>query len=407
MKKVFVFLLILVLISVFTISFSNSNISEVIEIFRNIIKIEVNGEQVIADNFLLNGRTYIQLKEVAELLNKEVGWNPDTRVASINDVTNQTVQLSGLLPESKGFIWRYDGFAEYSHQMQLDSINDLDQKREYVITGEVGDPSGGESNLDRNIGIKYTIDGHKIIQEKVESAMLDSKFNKITLIQTPLSVGNSWQEQVIDKQGKVTTLKAFIQKIEIVEDGFKQYTVRYDDANSSYYEERVIKENIGVINFEKLLELQDSSFPVTYFLFDFEVAKLIQTKLYFPDNNVDKLHLELRALLVSNDGTARAAVEGLIEGPLSNLAPSIPDGTQLLDISILNGVCTVDFSQAFVDNHISGSSNDLMTVYSIVNTLTEFDSIDKVQFLIEGKTGATFGNFVFNEAFARRQDLIE
>lgn len=406
MKKVFVFLLILALISAFTISFSNSNISEVIEIFRNTIKIEVNGEQVIADNFLLNGRTYIQLKEVAELLNKEVGWNPDTRVASINDITNQT-DLSRLLPEYKGFIWRYDGFAEYSHQMQLESINDLDQKREYVITGKVGDPSGGESNLDRSISIKYTIDGHKIIQEKVESAMLDSKFNKITLIQTPLSVGNSWQEQVVDKQGKVTTLKAFIQKIEIVDDGFKQYTVRYDDVNSSYYEERVIKENIGVINVEKLLELQDSSFPTSYFLFDFEVAKLIQTKLYFPDNNVDKLHLELRELLVSNDGTARAAVEGLIEGPLTNLAPSIPEGTQLLDISILNGVCTVDFSQAFVDNHISGSSNDLMTVYSIVNTLTEFNSIDKVQFLIEGKTGATFGNIVFNEAFVRRQDLIQ
>ncbi len=407
MKKIFVFLLILVLLSAFTISFSNSNISEVIEIFRNIIKIEVNGEQVIADNFLLNGRTYIQLKEVAELLNKEVGWNPDTRVASINDITNQTDQLSGLLPESNGFIWRYDGFAEYSHQMQLESIIDQDQKRVYVITGEVGDPSGGESNLDRSIGIKYTIDGHRIIQEKVESAMLDSKFNKITLIQSPLSVGNSWQEEVIDKQGQVTTLKAFIQKVEIVEDGFKQYTVRYDDVNSSYYEERVIKENIGVINVEKLLELQDSSFPVSYFLFEFEEAKLIQTKLYFPDNNVDKLHLELRELLVSNAGTARAAVEGLIEGPLSNLQPSIPDGTQLLDISILNGVCTVDFSQAFIDNHISGSSNDLMTVYSIVNTLTEFNTIDKVQFLIEGKTGVTFGNIVFNEAIVRRQDLIE
>jgi len=403
MKNFFVFLLILFLISAFTISFSNSNISEVIEIFRNTIKIEVNGQQVIADNFLLNGRTYVQLKEVAELLNKEVGWNPDTRVASINDIANQADQLAGLLPESKGFIWRYDGFAEYSHQMQLESIVDQDQKREYVIIGEVGDPSGGESNLDGSIGIKYTIDVHRIIQEKVESAMLDSKFNKITLIQTPLLVGNLWQEEVVDK---VTTLKSFIQKVEIVEDGFKQYTVRYDDVNSSYYEERVIKENIGVVNFEKLLELQDSSFPASYFLFEFEEAKKIQTKLYFPDHNAEKLHLELRELLVANNGTARAAVEGLIEGPLSNLAPSIPEGTQLLDISILNGVCYVDFSQAFIDNHISGSSNDLMTVYSIVNTLTEFNTIDKVQFLIEGKTGATFGNIVFNEALVRRQDLI-
>ncbi|ABR49787.1 hypothetical protein Amet_3667 [Alkaliphilus metalliredigens QYMF] len=139
----------------------------------------------------------------------------------------------------------YDGFAEYSHQMRIEEIIDEGEKREYVIRGEVGDPSGGESTMDRNINIKYIITDNKIVQEKSEETMLDSKFNKITLIQAPLVAGNLWSEEVLDNQGVATTISAFIQKIEIPRDGSTQYTVRYDDVNSSYYEERVIEGGNG------------------------------------------------------------------------------------------------------------------------------------------------------------------
>ena len=400
MKKRFAILIAVALVFTLTISVSYAVISDYILVHRNLINIEVNGVPAEVDNFLFNGRTYVQLREISEMLNKDVGWNPDTRVASINDKGKQ--QLVSLLPESVGFTWMYNGFAEYSHQMTLKDIDDTNRGLEFVINGEVGDPSDGESTVDRNVNIKYVVTNNGIIQEKTEEGMLDSKYDKITLIRTPLIAGNQWTEKVTDNQGGTTTLNAFIQKVEINESGLKEFTVRYNDMNSEYYEERLIRENIGVVSFEKLMELPDTSFPVSYFLFNNAYATEHQITLYFPDNNGEKLHAELRNIFLTDASIARTTIEELIAGPSSNLASSIPQGTSLLSIHIEDGVCYVDLSHEFVDNHTGGSTNDIMTLYSIVNTLTEFHTIEKVQILVEGEIGVTFGNFVLDRPFERQ-----
>ena len=48
-----------------------------------------------------------------------------------------------------------------------------------------------------------------------------------------------------------------------------------------------------------------------------------------------------------------------------------------------------------------------MTVYSIVNSLTEISGVDKVQFLIEGQKKDVFIHLIFNEPFSRDQELIQ
>lgn len=407
MKKYVIILLAFTMVALSAFSVSSAGLKESIEVYRNMVKIDVNNVGIKSDNFLYKDTTYVPLRTIAEILNKEVGWNSYTKVASINDSEYKLQQLSALLPKNNGFVWNYEGFAEYSHQMKLNKITDNTLNRVYDITGEVGDPSGGESQLDRNLSIKYTISGNKLVQEKNESTMLDSKYNKMTLIQTPLTAGTFWTENVVDKKGRSTSIGAFIKKVEIANDGSKQYTVRYDDSKSSYYEERVIKEGIGVINFEKLLELQDGNFPVSYFLFEDTQNTQAQVNLYFPDKNAEKLHLEQRNITVKNEGIARATVEALIAGPKNNLVASIPSGTKLINIYVINKIAYVDFSKEFISNHSGGSASEIMTLYSIVNTLTEFSTIDSVQFLIEGKTGKTLGNILLNEPIKRRVDLIK
>ena len=89
---------------------------------------------------------------------------------------------------------------------------------------------------------------------------------------------------------------------------------------------------------------------------------------------------------------------GLIWGPQTEgLRATIPEGTRLLGISIVNGLCTVDFSKEFVDNHSGGSAGEIMTLTSILKTLQEFPSIDKVQILVEGQKGATLGNILLDK----------
>lgn len=407
-KSLYAFILVLALIAPVLLHNSLAQSSgEMIKAYRNNVTLEVNGTRVGADNFIYNGTTYVPMRAIAEMLGKEVGWNAFTYIASINDLKYERDLLSSLLPRNVGYSWLYDGFAEYSHEMRLDSISDIADKRTYSISGEVGDPSGGESTVDRSISIKYVIQGRSLVQEKIEKAMLDSKFDRITLIKTPLEAGNYWSETIHDKSGKSALINSMIRKVEVKSDGKKEYTVRYSDSNSPYYEERIIREGEGIIAFEKLLELDEMSFPAGYNLFRAGEFREISVKLYFPDRNADKLHLQTRTITIEDAQTARGAVEALIAGPEGNvLMASIPSGTRLLGIRVSNGTCYVDFSREFIDNHSGGSAGELMTLGSIVNTLTEFTSIQRVQILVEGKSGETLGNILLDRPLNRMSDMI-
>lgn len=408
MKKLSVILLAILLLVVLTTrpTFS-ADLSALINVYRNQVNLEANGALVRADNFLYRGTTYIPIRAAAELLGKDVGWNVVTRTASINDRSYQIEALSGLLPDQTGYRWMYDGFAEYGHQMVLEKIVDEAAKRTYIISGEVGDPSGGESTRDRRISLKYVITGNRLTQEKSEAAMMDSKFDQLILMETPLVIGTFWTETAVDKNGKATKINSLIKKVELTDEGKKQYTVRYQDAGGPYFEERVIREGAGIVQFEKLLELADTSFPAGYALFLGGDLRQISVNLYFPDPQADKVHLEQRTILISDARTALGALQALIDGPADPvLRSSIPEGTRILSISIQNRICTVDFSQEFIDNHPGGSAGELMTLASIVNTLTDFDSIDQVQILVEGVAGKTLGQILLDRPLGRMADLI-
>lgn len=56
-----------------------------IEVVYNSINITVNNKKVDTDNLLYNETTYVPLRAVSELLDKEVKWNQETNTASIND----------------------------------------------------------------------------------------------------------------------------------------------------------------------------------------------------------------------------------------------------------------------------------------------------------------------------------
>jgi len=116
-----------------------------------------------------------------------------------------------------------------------------------------------------------------------------------------------------------------------------------------------------------------------------EGTKKVEVSLYFSDQNGDYLQVEKRGIAMV-PGLARATVNELIAGPKNTgLLRTIPEGTQLLDINIENGLCTVDLSNEFRENHWGGSSGEILTVYSLVDTLTQFPTVDEVEILVEGQ----------------------
>jgi hypothetical protein len=58
---------------------------EMISVSRNTINLEVNTIPIAEDNFIYQGRTYVQLRAIGEMLGKKIGWDNLTRTATIDD----------------------------------------------------------------------------------------------------------------------------------------------------------------------------------------------------------------------------------------------------------------------------------------------------------------------------------
>ncbi|UWG98672.1 GerMN domain-containing protein [Dehalobacter sp. DCM] len=86
-----------------------------------------------------------------------------------------------------------------------------------------------------------------------------------------------------------------------------------------------------------------------------------------------------------SEGVARAALNELVSGtPLTSGAYNVlPANTQILDITIEKGLATVDFSEEVLHANV-GASGEALGIASIVNTLTEFSTIQKVRFTVKG-----------------------
>lgn len=131
--------------------------------------------------------------------------------------------------------------------------------------------------------------------------------------------------------------------------------------------------------------------------------------LYFADKDAMYLVPELREVALSEGESIESVIiRELKKGPASaELGKILPAEAKLLSAETKDGVCFLNFSQEFITKHWGGSTGERFTIYSIVNSLTEFPEIQKVQFLIEGKKADTFIHMVFNEPFVRNDEIMK
>jgi germination protein M len=136
--------------------------------------------------------------------------------------------------------------------------------------------------------------------------------------------------------------------------------------------------------------------------------EMVEANLYFSDSQAMYLVPEKRKIS-QIPSLARQAVIELIKGPEnSDLYPTIPEGTQVNEVYIVDDIAYIDLSEEIFENHPGGSSGELMTVYSIVNTLTEIPTIKGVQILVEGnEMKSLVGHIDISMPLLRDEDWIK
>ena len=131
-------------------------------------------------------------------------------------------------------------------------------------------------------------------------------------------------------------------------------------------------------------------------------------KAYYPNEDGTKLLAVKRKIKALEKDKYAEAVKSLMQGTKEKGRTAIiPKQAKLRSVKLEGGVAKVDFSQDLVKHFVGGSTGEEMLVGSIVNTLTEFPEVQKVQILIEGKEVETLaGHMDLSTPISRMKDLL-
>ena len=118
--------------------------------------------------------------------------------------------------------------------------------------------------------------------------------------------------------------------------------------------------------------------------------------LYFADKETSLLKPEARLVNVKDliKSPYNTLVELLISCPKNDkLKVVIPENTKLLNASLDKECLTLDFSSEILNYNKDDSMLKNNLIYSIVNTVTELNEVNKVKFLVNGQASSDFEEF--------------
>ena len=156
-------------------------------------------------------------------------------------------------------------------------------------------------------------------------------------------------------------------------------------------------ENVGLISSNNFINSVSN-------INSFEKATLL---LYFADESGTKLVTESRDVFYDlNTSMERLIVDELMKGPsITGLKATIPSDTKVVSVTMNEGICYVNFDEGFLNT--LPDVQDSITIYSIVDSLSELPSISRVQILINGKSDKKYNTISLGISVERNLDYLK
>lgn len=133
----------------------------------------------------------------------------------------------------------------------------------------------------------------------------------------------------------------------------------------------------------------------------------ITINVYYSNQTAEYLIGETRIISDSESKYVDAINEMMKDPTDGSLFKLIPETTTINSVTVSDGVAKVDLSQSFIDDKWPGETVDILVIYSIVNTLTEFPDVNSVEFYIDGVKLKIFGQLDVEGPLFRNNSLIK
>jgi len=133
-----------------------------------------------------------------------------------------------------------------------------------------------------------------------------------------------------------------------------------------------------------------------------------EVNLYFAAADGKTLSVEKRVVVYpTNVALEKMILEQLIAGPKeSGYLPTLSSDRKINSITVKEGICYVDLTEPMID--VTQFVAENISVYSIVDSLTELDYINKVQISVDGNQKRTLrGTMNLDMVYERNLDVTE
>lgn len=130
-------------------------------------------------------------------------------------------------------------------------------------------------------------------------------------------------------------------------------------------------------------------------------------QLYFSNTAGDGLvKTSEKVQYSSNISMEKLVMEHLLEGPTEKgMVSAIPGGTELVSVATTNGVCYVNLDEGFLNQEYA--IQEPIVIYSIVNSLSEIATVNKVQISVNGDSNEIYrDSYSLATLYERNLDFV-
>ena len=132
----------------------------------------------------------------------------------------------------------------------------------------------------------------------------------------------------------------------------------------------------------------------------------LKIRVYYAD--AEAIYLVGEERIIKGSHKYFEAFIELMKPPITpGLIKLIPDTAKVNKITEEDSNIDIDLSQEFIDDRFKSDPMDILLIYSIVNTMTEFPEINTVTFHFNGEKADTLGQLDLSEPFYRDASLIK
>lgn len=144
---------------------------------------------------------------------------------------------------------------------------------------------------------------------------------------------------------------------------------------------------VGFLLLISFTNLQSTSFPtLSNGISPIPKVMKLPMKIYFIDPMTELMVPENRTVSIQNNQLIESVIKSIQAGPKNKkLISPLDELVRVESVTFEGKVCYINLNRVFIDNPVWNQQDKTLILASIVNTLTELEQVQSVQFLIDGK----------------------